>query len=396
MKYFWLFILGVSLLHSATVVKVDTMFAKSSKCKSCHLPIVNQWKNSWHSKSHYNNDEYLRKSIKYVSKKSRKSLNGVKIDCAKCHNPRIAVTSSGIDYEIDALMGLDKDSKVNKALASDAISEGINCVVCHNIDKIHKKKPESVRGIDRIEWTKSGLMSGPYKDAHSPYHEVEYRDFMSKDSNTLCFVCHANDRSIKKLTFINMKKEFAGSKKLCVDCHMGKKKLGVASTLKIDHGKAKKRKIRTHSFKGAHFEDMIQNSLSVVAKQKKEKIFITLKNKLPHSIPSGFGSREILVELTYFKNNKQIKQESISLTSHYKDRRKRPTIAHLAKKQSKDVSIKSHSKKILKVQKYKGANKVKIVLYYRLVNDEVRSLLKLKDALWAKKMPIAQTTLKLK
>ncbi len=395
MRYFLLCIFGASLLHSATVVKVDKMFAKSSKCKSCHLPIVNEWKNSWHSKSHYKNDEYLRKSIDYVSKKSRKSLNGVKIDCATCHNPRVAVTSSGMDYEIDALMGLDKDSKVNKALASDAISEGINCVVCHNIDKIHKKKPESIRGINRIEWTKSGLMSGPYKDAHSPYHKVQYRDFMSKDSNNLCFVCHANDRSIKKLTFINMKKEFAGSKKLCVECHMGKKKLGVASTLKIDHGKAKKRKIRVHSFKGAHFEDMVKDSLALEVKQNKATLMIILKNKLPHNVPSGFGSREVVIDLVYFSKTKILKKESISLTRHYTDRRKRPTIAHLAKKQSKDMSIKAYSQKVLKVKAFKGANMLKVILSYRLVNDEVRDLLKLQDPIWSQKMPISHTTIKL-
>jgi len=395
MKLVLVLFISFSFLQAAKVVKVDKRYAKSTNCKSCHLPIVKEWNNSWHSHSHYQKDEYFRKSIDFVSKKSRKSLNGVKIDCATCHNPRVAVTSTGLDYEIDAVMGLDGDSEVNKALASDAISEGINCVVCHNVDKIHDKKDTTQRGINRVEWTKSGMMSGPYKDAKSPYHKVQYRDFMSKNSNKLCFVCHANDRSIKSLTFTNMQKEFSDSKKLCVDCHMSRKKSGVASTLKIQKGKAKKRQVRSHGFKGSHFDEMIKGSLSVSAKSSKKSLTISLKNKLPHNVPTGFGSREVLIELTYFKNQKKLKRESISLSSHFKDRRKRATISHLAKTQSKDMSVPAYGTKVIKVNKVAGATRVDIALYYRLVNDEVRSLLKLKETIWSKKMPITKISLKL-
>lgn len=392
MKLIVLFILTLSLLQSASVVDPGDMFSKSTNCKSCHLPIVNEWKDSWHSKSHYQNDEYFRKTIDYVSKKTRKSLNGVKIDCAKCHNPRISVTKTGMNYEIDAVMGLDKGSEVNKALSDESITEGINCVVCHNIDKVHCKKKDSVRGIDRVEWTTAGVMSGPYDDAKSPYHKVKHRDFMDNKSNKLCFVCHANDRSVKNIVFSNMQDEYGFSTQLCVDCHMGKKKLGVASTLKIDNGNAKKRMIRTHGFKGAHFDEMIKNSLSIEAKEEGSSIIITLSNKLPHNVPSGFGSREILIELSYLNE----KKESISLTTHYKDRRKHATIPHLAKTMSKDMSIPAKGRKVLKVKKIPGAKSVDISVYYRLVNDEVHSLLDLKEAIWAKKMPITSTTLKLK
>jgi len=396
MKFLVFLVSLFSLVQSASLVGAGEMFAKSNNCKSCHLPIVNEWKDSWHAKSHYQNDEYFRKTTDFVSKKTRKSLNGVKIDCATCHNPRIAVTSTGEDYEIDAVMGLDKDSDVNKALSDDAISEGINCVVCHNIDKIHCEKKDTIRGVNRIDWTKPGVMSGPYDDAKSPYHKVKHRDFMSEKSNKLCFVCHANNRSVKNITFSNMQDEYGYSKELCVDCHMGKKESGIASTLKIDHGKAKKRMVRKHGFKGAHFDSMIKNSLSIKAKQKSNSIIITLSNKLPHNIPSGFGSREIVVKLEYMKNNKKLKKEVVSLTTHYKDRRKRATVSHLAKTMSKDMSIPAKGRKVLKVKKLTGASSVKISVYYRLVNDEVRSLLKLKDAIWAKKMPITSTILKLK
>lgn len=392
MKLVGLFLFTLSLLHSATVVDPGEMFSTSTNCKSCHLPIVNEWKDSWHAKSHYQNDEYFQKTIDYVSKKTRKSLNGVKIDCAKCHNPRISVTKTGMNYEIDAVMGLDKGSKVNEALSDESITEGINCVVCHNIDKVHCDKPVSIRGIDRVEWTEPGVMSGPYDDAKSPYHKVKHRDFMDDKSNKLCLVCHANDRSVQNVVFSNMQQEYDFSKDLCVDCHMGKKRLGVASTLKIENGKAKKRMIRTHGFKGAHFDSMIKDSLSIDAKQKGNSIIITLKNKLPHNVPSGFGSREIIVELSYANDKKEV----ISLTTHYKDRRGHATIPHLAKTMSKDMSVPAKGRKILKVKKIPGATSVDISVYYRLVNDEIHSLLELKEVIWSKKMPITSTTLKFK
>ncbi|MCW8837087.1 MAG: multiheme c-type cytochrome [Thiovulaceae bacterium] len=399
MKILWLFVLSISFLsgaNAAKVVQLDDKFAESKNCKACHLHLVKDWQESWHSKSHFDKDEYFRKSIKYYSRKTRKSLNGVKVECATCHNPRISVTSTDINYEIEAVLGLDKGSKVNKALKADALHEGINCVVCHNIDKIHSDKDEKIRGINRVTWTKSGLMSGPYEDAKSPYHNVEYRDFMSKNSNQLCFVCHANMSSVKNIMFSNMEKEFKSDGKMCVDCHMGPKKLGVASTLKIDDGEAKKRMIRKHGFKGAHDEDMIKNSLKLSTWQKGEDVVIMLKNPQPHNIPTGYGSREILIELEYKKGSNKIKKEEISLTTHYKDRRKRPTIAHLAKTMSKDMSVPAQGKKVIKVKKVDGASDVKISVYYKLVNDEVHELLKLKEKRWSKKMLITRKSLKLK
>lgn len=399
MKILTLIFLTISFLYgskAAKVVKVDEMFAESKNCKACHRHLVKDWSKSWHSKSHYDKDEYFKKSIDYYSRKTRKSLNGVKVECATCHNPRISVTSTGMDYEIAAVLGLDKGSKVNKALNDESLHEGINCVVCHNIDKIHSKRDQSYRGINRISWTPSGVMSGPFDDAKSPYHKVEYRDFMGDKSNKLCFVCHANDRSHRKVVFTNMQKEFKSGGKKCVDCHMGPKREGVASTLKIDHGKAKKRMIRSHGFKGAHYEDFIKGSLGLELEQKGSNIIITLQNPQPHNVPTGFGSREILIDLEYKSRSKSIKKEQISLTTHYKDRRKRPTIPHLAKTKSKDMSVPALGKKMLKVSKISGASLLKVTLYYRLVNDEVRELLDLKDKRWAKKMFIASKTIKLK
>jgi hypothetical protein len=396
MRYLWsLFFMGVGL-WGAQAVQVGEKYNDSGKCKACHSPIVKEWEESWHAKSHYDNDEYFQKTIDYVARKNnRKSLNTVKIECAACHNPRISVTSTNAEYEALAALKADKDSAATKALQSDTISEGINCIVCHNIDQIHDSLPESKRGIHRVSWMKSGVMSGPYADAKSPYHKVEQRDFMDTNSNQLCFVCHANGVSEEGHRFSNMQAEFKSGGKQCVDCHMGPRKQGVAATLRLANGQAHTRMVRSHGFVGAHTETMWQGALNVDARKGSQTLEVILNNPQPHALPSGFGSREILIEASYMSGGKVIKAEALSLTSKYLSKRGKPTIPHLADKTLSNVSIPALGSKTFSFPMVAGANSVNIVVSYRLVNDEVRELLDLKDPIWSKKMVIKKLSLKL-
>ena len=382
-------------LYSSQIVKVDKKYQSSDNCINCHQRIVAEWKDSWHSKSHYKNDEYFKASVDYVKKKSRKSLNAVKIKCATCHNPRITVTKTSLNDEMTASLGLDKGSELDKAVNSSSISEGINCAVCHNIDKIHNTKDTSERGMNRVKWMKSGTMTGPYSDASSPYHKTQSRKFMNKDADKLCFVCHANDKSIKGLTFTNMQQEYKKSKKMCVNCHMGPKVKDVASNLLIN-GKTKIRKVRKHGFKGAHTPSMWRNVLSLKLTQKNKNINIEIKNPQPHNIPSGFASRELIIEVSFLNGIDIIKTKNISLTNKFTRRKGKPTIPHAAEKMSKDMSIPAYGKKVLKVPIVDGSKSVKVKLYYRLVNAEVHKILNLKDAIWSKKTLITSKNIRLK
>ncbi len=394
MKIFLLITLVLGSLFGAKVVKVSEKYESSLKCKICHKRIVEEWSNSWHAKSHFSKDEYFRKSLQYVSRKTHRSLNAVKVECATCHNPRISVTNTGEDYEIASVMGLTKGSKVEKAVNDKAISEGINCVVCHNVDKIHDEYDKTKRGINRVEWTKNGLMTGPFKDAKSPYHKVQSHEFMTTNPNKLCFVCHANDRSESGLVFTNMQSEYKGKKK-CVDCHMGKRHKDYVSTYPMYNGKARQRMVRNHGFKGAHFASIWRNALALKLQATNRALRVELYNPQPHNLPSGYGSREILVEVTYKKGTRALKEEILSLTRTYKRKHHKASTAHLAIKQSRDESIPAHGKRILRLPLIKGADNVEVKVYYRLVNDEVRSILELKDAIWSKKMFIVSKSLKL-
>ncbi|MDD5716617.1 MAG: multiheme c-type cytochrome [Sulfuricurvum sp.] len=396
MRLLWLLaIVGLSV-YGAEVVKVGDKFKDSGKCKACHSHIVKQWEDSWHAKSHYDNDEYLQKSIDYVARKNnRKSLNTVKIECAACHNPRISVTSTSAEYEAIAALNLDKDTAATKALKSDGISEGINCVVCHNIDQIHDELPDSKRGIHRVTWMPSGTMTGPYGDAKSPYHKVEPRDFMDNNPNQLCFVCHANDKSEEGHRFMDMQAEFKSGGKQCVDCHMGPRKQGVAATLRNVNGQAHKRLIREHGFEGGHVESMWQGALAVDVRKSAKGLEVILTNPQPHALPSGFGSREILIEAQYISGGKITKTQTASLTSRYVDKRGKPTIPHLAAKTVENSSVPAQGSKTVVLPIESGTTQVMIVVSYRLVNDEVRGIIDLKDPIWSKKMVIKKLNVKL-
>lgn len=393
----WLLI--ISLLgiwvNAAEVVAVGDKYKSSDKCRACHNHIVNQWDTSWHSKSHYGNDEYFQKTIDYMSRKTHKAAGTLKVECATCHNPRISVTKTSAEYEALASINAAGNTKVDKALGSDTIVEGINCVVCHNIDQIHDELPESERGMNRVSWMKSGVMSGPFDDAKSPYHQVEHREFMDTNPNQLCFVCHANGTSEEGHQFINMKADFKSGNKACVDCHMSPRKEGVAATLRDSKGQQHKREIRTHGFVGAHTESMWQGALSVSGRKTSKGLEVTLSNSQPHALPNGFGSREILIEANYMNNAQLVKTEMLSLTSKFLSKRGTPTVPHLADKTVESIAIPAQGSKTFLIPVAPNSNQVLVVVSYRLVNDEVRGLLELKDPIWSKKMVIQKVTIKL-
>jgi hypothetical protein len=122
---------------------------------------------------------------------------------------------------------------------------------------------------------------------------------------------------------------------------------------------------------------------------------VTLSNPQPHALPSGFGSREILIEAQYVKGTTVLKTEALSLTTKYLSKRDKPTIPHLAEKTVSAVSIPALGSKTFSLPMVIGAQSVNIVVSYRLVNDEVRGLLELKDPIWSKKMVIKKLSLKL-
>ncbi len=379
----------LSLANAAPAPKLSDKYSNSQQCKACHSRIVNEWSQSYHSKSHYDSNEYLRKSMDYYSKKTRSALNAVKIKCATCHNPRVSIASTDIYYDIDVLMKTDKDNEITKAANDQSLTEGVNCLVCHNIDSINHSLPAEARGMKRIEWNEVGMMSGPFKDAVSPYHKTQFREFFA-DPKQLCLICHANDRSVHGIVFTNTQDEYGDEKTQCAECHMGSKTRGHASNFPIENNSPKSRMVRKHTFEGAHSPRMWVGALKLSTKIINSNLAIKISNNIPHNIPTGFGARELLVEVEYFNNIGSLGVKTISLTQHYKDKRGKPTIPHLAKSATQSQSIPAKGSKTVTIAMLDNSSYAMVTLYYRLVNDEVREMLDLQEPQWSKKMFIVK------
>ena len=398
MRLITILILISTFVYAGQPVALNGKFSKSKKCIKCHFHIVREWKGSWHAKSHYENDEYFQKTIDYMARKVRgKSIDTLKVQCAVCHNPRISIIKTTDEDEVAAQLKLKTHKPIEDAVHSKDINEGINCAVCHNVDKIHENKDDSVRGVHLLDWLQAGKMSGPFDDAESPYHQTYQRDFMTTDTNKLCLVCHANQRSIRGLVFSDTEKEYKKQKdpKPCVDCHMSEKKLGIASTNKGPDGKPVKRMIRKHGFVGAHSPKLIKGALKLSLKSVKSKLHIQLDNPNPHNVPTGYGGREIIIDIKFYDGKKEI-EKTISLTSHYLSKRKKKTVPECASKATEDMSIPAMGKKVYKVDIPVGLKQAVVTVSYRLVNDEIVKILDLKEPIWSEKMFVAKERLMLK
>lgn len=160
------------------------------------------------------------------------------------------------------------------------------------------------------------------------------------------------------------------------------------------NGVTKMREVRHHGFAGAHVQSMWKGALILGLKESAKGIEISIKNPQPHNIPSGFGSRELIVEVSYKKGSKVVEEKTISLSNHYTRKKNLPTIPHLATAQSKDASVPAKGEKLLYEPKVKGSEMVEVKLYYRLVNDEVRTLLDLKEPIWSERHLVSEAVLK--
>ena len=74
-----------------------------------------------------------------------------------------------------------------------------------------------------------------------------------------------------------------------------------------------------------------------------------------------------------------IKNEAFSITTRYLSKRGKPTVPHLAAKIVQSIAIPAQGSKAFSLPIPSGSDGATIVVSYRLVNDEIRELLELKE-----------------
>ncbi len=262
-------------------------WTNSTKCKSCHEDIFNQWSNSNHKNLVESNPYYM------VSEALAAADMGEDFRqwCMSCHNPSAVTTkqrasSHGMNGNILSNVIFEKDGK---SLIKDYIKhgnfrleEGVSCVACHRIQKADKRGNASYslnlqeRKKYSFEDSESELgqwLGEKFINSKPQVHKDSYTNKLYKDSK-YCASCHNEFIPSHK----NLDKKYVGKPivatydewekssfnnpkdpskhKSCIDCHMTNMSDGKFSPLKgrsTTGGKIKK-DIKVHYFSGAnHF-----------------------------------------------------------------------------------------------------------------------------------------------
>ncbi len=371
--------------------EIMAKYTDSRQCLPCHETITKDWMSSLHAQSHFSKNPLYAAMLKYTAKNKHQSVARVEIRCAQCHNPHVgdAVTQ---DDMIAADYGFGTKA-IQKKMEARFIKDGVNCIVCHNIKKIHPSIKASKRGKDAVEWGPNDTMVGPFKDAKSPYHKVAYADFFRKDPNKLCFVCHYNERSMNgtKIGSTGEEYESSGVKSSCVECHMGPPHMTRAVQRDLPDSTADRiRPMRRHLFAGVRNSDIVSDALDMDYKRIGHKLEITLKNLTPHKLPTGFGGRLLRVRVLYLDDHDQkVGEDHYDMGMDFVDPKGKRTIAYLASKVVKDNRIPPLSTRKISFKMPKKAKRAIVYLDYFLVDPEWAKRLKLHDPAFTKSYQIA-------
>lgn len=373
--------IGLMLIAFVTLIyaeKIIPKYSNSAFCMPCHKRIVQDWRTSLHAKSHYSKNELYRKMLEIMAKKTHKRLAFIEAKCAQCHNPHMHTKKDAVE------LALEVGPKRLKNANASYLVDGVNCIVCHNIDKINKSKDPKNRGRRSVIWGPNNTMVGPFDDAVSPYHKTKKATFFKEEPNKLCFVCHYNEKNYHGLMITTTGKEYEsvkGDKKSCVECHMGPlyPAHAVQAKLGSDTTANRIRTLRSHLFAGVRNSDIVSKAIDLDAKINGLYLNIVLKNLVPHKVPTAFGGRELEIKVEFFKDKKLLSKTNYILGTKYVDSKGEDAYPHLAKKVAKDNRLGPYEKRMLKVAIPADTTKVEINVIYRLTPKSWRKALNLKS-----------------
>jgi len=395
----------ILFIGSLYATRVDAQLDTSDNCKGCHLNITSKWETSRHANSHYSKNDLFKKSLEYIVKKNpTKILDEVKLECAKCHNPRVVYTKIDEDDKISILFD-DKNltQQYDKAFNSAYVKDGINCIVCHNIDKIHLHKAKGSMGMKNIYFGKKGVMFGPFKNAHSPYHKTEQREHFQGDNPKLCFVCHYSAKNEHNLMVYATGLEYDDIKRRakdnipgCKSCHMSQKQKGYASNYAPEGKKPKSRMVRVHRFASVDNSNIIKEHISVVDSIKDDKFIIKIQNKTPHKLPTGYGLREVVLSVEFLNvSNKKLDDIRYVFGVNYVDKNGDMTIPHLAFKMVSDTRLGAYNQRKLKFDIPRRTRYIKYSVTYKLIDDKVAHEIGISDKFFLKDYVIVKKKIKI-
>ena len=335
-----------SFEHSLSNIKTqkDVIYhsndwTNSTKCKSCHSEIFNQWANSNHKNLVESNPYYM------VMEAIAGEVEGEKFKqwCMSCHNPSALTTGltrtshsmndnslSNTLFEKDAKTLVDTYEKHGNS----RLEEGVSCLTCHRITDAtsqgnasysieltnRKKYP-----FEDDESTIKEYLGHKFINAKPNVHKESYMKPLYKDSK-YCASCHDETSPVTNKQIVSTFKEWEASpynnkedktkNKSCIDCHMTYLQDDKFEPLKgvSTDGGVVKNDVKVHYFAGSnHFlaglkdkknEEQILQLLRTSAKLdvniEANKLLVGVQNVgAGHHLPTGVADfRELWLDIT--------------------------------------------------------------------------------------------------
>ena len=314
-------------------------WTNSTKCKSCHSEIFNQWANSNHKNLVESNPYYM------VMEAIAGEVEGEKFKqwCMSCHNPSAITTGltrtshSMNDNSLSNTL-FEKDAKTlvdtYKKHGNSRLEEGVSCLTCHRITEAtsqgnasysieltnRKKYP-----FEDDESTTGEYLGHKFINAKPNIHKESYMKPLYKDSK-YCASCHDETSPITNKQIVSTFKEWEASpynnkedktkNKSCIDCHMTYLQDDKFEPLKgiSTDGGVVKNDVKVHYFAGSnHFlaglkdkknEEQILQLLRTSAKLdvniKDNQLLVGVQNVgAGHHLPTGVADfRELWLDIT--------------------------------------------------------------------------------------------------
>ena len=284
-------------------------------CKQCHEEIYQQWKGSMHANASALKDPIHGAFYRNVA--GDPTAEGVVLKankkypvCLKCHAPAAA---------------LDKKTKLD---AKPAYSDGVSCVSCHSFSAFkgsESKEGKPLLGIDAYEIDRNSLY-GPsgitYTTERVPEgskwptpvnHTVPLQGNKAAlfKSNDICMGCHEKRSNAHGTPLCSTGKEYRDSKNTvaCQSCHMANVTVPKLKDGKILEGQTVT--VADHSTAGGHDGKMVTRGLAMTLDTDQAgdtiKAKLTVRNRLPHSFPTGAPFRNFFIKVAaYDKDGKEL------------------------------------------------------------------------------------------
>ncbi len=322
-------------------------WTNSTKCKSCHSEIFNQWANSNHKNLVGSNPYYM------VLEALAGEVEGEEFRqwCMGCHNPSalttgLSRTSHNMEENSLANTLFEKDAKTlvdnYKKHGNFRLEEGVSCITCHRImeaksdgnasyslDLTNRKKYP----FEDEESTLGEFLGHKFINAKPNEHKKSYMKELYKEPK-YCASCHDETSPITGKKIVSTFQQWKESPynnpndkskhKTCIDCHMTNLENGKFSPLKgvSTDGGTIKEDVKVHYFAGSnHFlaglkdkknEDQIIQLLKTSAKLdveiKENQLHVGVTNVgAGHHLPTGVADfRELWLDITIKDANEKV------------------------------------------------------------------------------------------